>query len=919
MNSLMLILLMAGAASASILFNGDFEKGLDGWSTNHTWYEKPKGAGQSEITVPDGEGRDGSKALKIVGGGKRGLAMQVKPAYPGRYRVAGWIKCEGVERGKAGVLAEWMGREHKWLRGDWAVQVSGTQDWQHFEAVMEPAAGTRSMHFDLVVGEPTNGTVWFDNLEFVRLPSDLPPPSPPTVSAETPAGREGCLEVSWDPERLAEGTVRILVLCEKQPLVDAKDLVPRAVADSEAGRAMVWSLENGQTYHLAAIAVNADDAVSAMGPSSTATVADRQAPRPGWIEARRAAGTKLVGVSWSPHVLDPDVRAVHLCAPGEDEGQMRELKALEVTGVRRDPRPLYCIEPWVHAELELPEDANKVGVWCEDAQGNRGEVGWAEIAAPPADTEAPCAVWLTPPTEQLPVDAQAPAELPRSFELELMRGQAKGFQVMVRPEADLHRARVTLGPLAHEDGRSHIDPRWLAYHFVNYVELEKNSRATPEDELLWPGPAEYPDELSDDPWRDLPAGRLQPIYVRVTAPRGAKAGLYRGHGRVESEQGWTDFEFTVRVAPMELPERPRLKFVYWFSWGDTCKEFEVEQYSEDGWRVLARLGELMRTHHQNVAVVPWSMVRTWRTPDGNLIHDFRDFDRFVRTFQEQQVDSLFCLSHIGSRKPGGWTCPTMGSHSHRVRRTDTGVEDRVDVLEVLPAIERHIDELGLIDSFSVHVADEPIPQNVESYRELAAKVKAAAPRLRRIDAIHVPDLEGALEIWVPQLNYFEKWLDEFRKAQAAGNEVWFYIAWVPQGHHPNRMIDSQAIKSRVLHWLNAMYDTTGYLHWALNHWHISLMSLQSPGDQYICWPSQRFIANSSLRYEAEREGLEDCELMFMLRDALEKGGQSKAEAQESINAIARKAVRGFQDYTRSWQEMEQVRHELIEALARAGE
>ena len=93
--------------------------------------------------------------------------------------------------------------------------------------------------------------------------------------------------------------------------------------------------------------------------------------------------------------------------------------------------------------------------------------------------------------------------------------------------------------------------------------------------------------------------------------------------------------------------------------------------------------------------------------------------------------------------------------------------------------------------------------------------------------------------------------DRFNNAMASapvrvGNELWFYIAWVPQGRYPNRMIDSQAIKSRVLHWLNATYDTTGYLHWALNHWQIPLSSLESPGDQYICWPSRRFIANSSL-------------------------------------------------------------------------
>jgi len=418
--------------------------------------------------------------------------------------------------------------------------------------------------------------------------------------------------------------------------------------------------------------------------------------------------------------------------------------------------------------------------------------------------------------------------------------------------------------------------------------------------------------------RDLPAGQVQPIYLRVLAPRGAKAGAYRGRGRLECAEGQTAFDFTVRVAPAQLAEQVRLKFVYWFSWDDPSKQFQVERHSEDGWRVLSRLGEPMRVHHQNVVVVPWSLVHSWRRADGTLIHDFRDFDRFVRTFREQGVDRLFCLGHMGGRSTGEWECPTMQSSRHQVRRLDIGEEEQVDVLELLPGIERHLESLGLLDRFAVHVADEPIPVNLASYRELSARVKQAAPRLRRLDAVHVPNLDGALEIWVPQLNYFEQWLDQYKTAQGAGNEIWFYIAWVPQGKYPNRMIDSAAIKSRVLHWLNGIYDTTGYLQRALNWWGISLMSLESPGDQYICWPSKRFIANSSLRYEAEREGLEDCELMFALRDALTKRGRKRPDAQARAEAIARQAVRAPQDYTRSWEELEAVRRELLEELPRSG-
>ena len=106
--SLLLSFLASGAMAAGLISNGDFEQGIQGWSLGHGWYEQPAGAGMSEVALADGAGRDGSRALRITGKQNRGITMQVFPAYPGRYRVAGWIRCEGLGAGEAVVLAEWM-------------------------------------------------------------------------------------------------------------------------------------------------------------------------------------------------------------------------------------------------------------------------------------------------------------------------------------------------------------------------------------------------------------------------------------------------------------------------------------------------------------------------------------------------------------------------------------------------------------------------------------------------------------------------------------------------------------------------------------------------------------------------------------------------------------------------------------------
>lgn len=906
------LVMVAAAPGPSLLRNGDFEVGLEGWSVTHNWYEHSQGAGTSPVTAVD-EGRGGGKALRIDGGGKRGIAMQVFPAYPGRYRVTGWIRCQNLAGVEAKVLCEWMGHDNKWLRGDAVGAVTGDADWTYFDTVVEAADGTRSIHFDLLTTGPNDGTAWFDDLTMERLPGDLPVPAAPSIAVAAPEGDEGCLAVSWDPEQLTRGVVRLLLYAD----TGATDAPPLNAVEALTGRATLTRLQNGVRYLVSAVAVNADGAVSPRSEAVAGTPADRRPPRPGWLDSERITHDGPVRVGWSPHVLDLDVAVIEVLLPPIGEGAPQVLRRVEVTDAYDKTRPLYCTAPWVSFAAAVSPEIRQLGVRCTDRAGNQGSVGWYDILPAPGPGAAPAVLWTTPPTTQLPRSADPPEERSAGFSLLALRGQAQGFQVMLKPERALGHVRVQFDAPAHENGRDRIDPRWLAWHFVDYCSIEGNSRATPKDELLWPAPSEYPDELADDLVRDLPADRLQPIFVRVTAPRDAAPGRYTGRARVVCDEGQLPFEFSLEIAPVELPEERSLKFVYWFSWQAPCRELGVEERSEDGWRVLRRLGELMTAYHQNVVTVPLGLIRAWQREDDTLAWDFRDFDRFIDTMDGAGVRAMYAISHIGSRTTGEWLCPTMGAHGFSARRLPSGEAVTISSLDVLPALQDHLEARGLLDRAALHIADEPIPQNVESYRELSAQAHERAPKLRRIDAIHVPDLRGALEIWVPQLNYFEQWYDQYKAAQAEGYELWFYVAWVPQGKYPNRMIDSAAIKSRVLHWLNYTGGTTGYLHWALNHWQIPLSSLESPGDQYICWPSQRFVADSSLRYEAERAGLDDAELMAMLQRAWQAAGVAESEARDRVVAIVRDAVRGAQDYSRSWDELEAVRRRLLQALLAA--
>lgn len=529
----------------------------------------------------------------------------------------------------------------------------------------------------------------------------------------------------------------------------------------------------------------------------------------------------------------------------------------------------------------------------------------------------PWRLWTLPPTAQVFQDTPPPDRKGPTPALAGVQGGTEGFQFAIRPDVDLHNVRFVVPDFANRDTQQFV-PFDVTCSFVDYVLVEQNSKATPPNELLRQAPAEFPDKLSGDSSRDLKAGVTQPVYVTVRIPHQAEAAHYGGKVLLVSDEGCQGVDFDLDILPVALDPNPQLKFVYWYSWSDLAKEFNVATESPEGWQLLRHLFRKMREYHQNVIVVPKELAEVWIEDDGSLVTNWNRFDRYCELAIEEGVGELLCLSHWGGRTDGTWECPTMDFGEYYATRSSDGQQVAITPEQFAKAIYDHLIERDWLDRFATHIADEPISVNEASYKVMSERIRAVAPKLRQMDAIHVPDLVGYTDIMVPQLNYFEEWLDGFMDAQSKGlAEAWFYIAWVPQGVYPNRMIDSSYIKPRILHWYNYLYDTKGYLHWALNQWSVPFLQF-SPGDNWIVWPSKTRVFDSSLRYEAQKSSLEDCQLLFQLeavqRQMAEQLGVEEFDAKALPKAIAHTIIKDFATYARDWSQVQEAHRLLLENL-----
>ncbi|MBI3922017.1 MAG: DUF4091 domain-containing protein, partial [Armatimonadetes bacterium] len=354
------------------------------------------------------------------------------------------------------------------------------------------------------------------------------------------------------------------------------------------------------------------------------------------------------------------------------------------------------------------------------------------------------------------------------------------------------------------------------------------------------------------------------------------------------ENGTRTLEVPVKLTVFgeTLPRKRNFGFTSWFSPGDLAKQYGVRVWSEDFWELLPAYAQNLVEHRQTTILTPMNLIQVARQPSGDLSFDFDRFDRWARIFFDAGI--LTIEGKEMGHRVGPWTSPEMSFHQVPIYQPEPTIRRRLRPLAnklvlraFFKALENHLERRGWIDRFVMHVSDEPTRYNVESWRGMSRFLHANAPRIRRIEANQTTDLDGDVEISVPQLDCLDRSLDKYlMKRRKYGNELWFYSCMYPNGTYANRLIDYPLIKTRMLPWIAARYGLTGYLHWGYNYWsdkpfeNVERSGLP-PGDSFVVYPGNRRPLNS-LRWEMFREGIEDYECLRMLQQQISRYHQSRA-------------------------------------------
>lgn len=559
----------------------------------------------------------------------------------------------------------------------------------------------------------------------------------------------------------------------------------------------------------------------------------------------------------------------------------------------------------------------------------------AVVGADGSGGEQTLTVWAQGPmTRVFPHDG-APDDPAESHSIKAARGEAEMVQVGIHTEGFRPvRLEASVSDLTGPGGAI-IPASSVDVFYAEYVPV----KTTTDDQL--PGdveriaPAFFPDPLVPEwqwsTYRTVPAA-TQSVWVRVNVGSDAAPGDYTATvtvsaGPKQGEMLSAKIALNLTVWDFELPAVSEFYMTNWPFFADLARWYRVEQYSEAHWKLIEMVADDMILHRQNVILTPvYDLVKIRRTQDGYGF-EYADLDRWIEMFLAKGF-TLIEGKHLWWRPR---TIEILEADGSVTEELLNGLDDPDFLLFVerfFGSLWKHLGEKGWQDLYVQHVADEPKSEDLPKYEKLAGAVRAAAPGIRTIDALHRPGFARATDIPVPQTPMYDKTVEESGRP---ASEVWMYYCTSPAGPWPNRFIDYPPIRVRIFTWVCSKKQVPGFLQWGYNYWSSGYDDklMINPwddgtannwqcGDPFVIYPPRdeamtRDAIIGSIRWEMVREAVEDWEYLRMTRE-LAAGGN--AEAAALIARIDSEIAPDWTTHTRDQVLLQEVRDQMGDLLSK---
>ena len=419
----------------------------------------------------------------------------------------------------------------------------------------------------------------------------------------------------------------------------------------------------------------------------------------------------------------------------------------------------------------------------------------------------------------------------------------------------------------------------------------------------------WPDPILPRDTFDLPANVTQPVWVTVNVPKGATPGDYAGRVRFQmADASVAELPFTIHVWDFTLPEEMHVKAIFDCrqnpaQWAVAGKS--AEKTRREFWRFMAE----RRVCPDTIKPEP-----KLRYEQGRVVADFTAFDEaadyYFNTLKLPHAYTPWAFYGFGwgfppddrfGEKPYEGTSPFAG-----VDRAKLRPQFKQAYQACLKEFWSHLKAKGWDKRCVLYISDEPF----DSEKPVREQMKALCAMIHEVDPAipiysstwhHQPEWDGSITVWgfghygiVP--------VDKLNQIRQAGATLW----WTTDGQ---MCLDTPfcAVERLLPHYC-FKYGAEAYEFWGLDWltydpyaygWHRYIHQSDQPGksyyvrypngDGYLAYPGAPIGHDgpvTSVRLEQAREGCEDYEYLYLLRERIASAKRAVRDTAAAERSLA---------------------------------
>lgn len=410
--------------------------------------------------------------------------------------------------------------------------------------------------------------------------------------------------------------------------------------------------------------------------------------------------------------------------------------------------------------------------------------------------------------------------------------------------------------------------------------------------------------------------KFMAFRLSIPSNKISKKGSYKVHIKISSEAKVYKGVFTIKVHDVKLPKVSDSQFFYtnWFNLNKMEEHHHLDRWTEPWYKMLEKYAVIMAHGRQNSISLPSELI----TFENNKFQlDEERMLRFINVFKTHGF-KYFEAAHLMYRGDNDdWSDPELKVALTK-RRYDSE-NGKKDIEKLMTLIKEFTTTNGLTKNWLQHISDEPTSIQANCYQDVAKQIRGIYPEIKIMEATNDRDgLAGAVDIWCPLINDFQENESFFREREKLGDKVLVYTCLIPGGKWLNRTLDQEKLRQVYFGWGASFYNTGGYLHWGLNQYFAdpfkqSVVKHHAPGaasnnflpagDTHIIYPGKEGPL-SSIRFESHRVGIEDYDLLQLLKNQNTK----------LYNTLVNKIFRSYTDYNLNIKDYRKTKRKLIKAL-----